>query len=209
MMEKYNKLENYLDELFPNPKCELNYFNDYSLLIAVMLSAQTKDVRVNEVTKILFSKYKNLEELSKASIIDMKKLIKPLGNYNRKAQNVIDISNILINKYNGKVPTKRKDLEDLPGVGHKTCNVFYAEYLKIPSFAVDTHVLRVSKRLNLVKENSDVLTVENTLKRNIKRENWSKRHLQMVLFGRYHCFAKNPLCENCNLKDICKYKTKR
>ena len=205
-MEKYSLLESYLDELFEEPKCELNYFNDYSLLIAVMLSAQTTDKRVNEVTKVLFNKYKNLEELSKASLLDMKKIIRPLGNYNRKSENVIAIAKILVDKYHSCVPVKRKDIESLPGVGHKTCNVFYSEYLHIPSFAVDTHVERVSKRLNLVKKNSDVMTIENTLKRNIKRNNWSKRHLQMVLFGRYYCLAKKPLCDNCKLKTICKYK---
>lgn len=206
MMNKYDLLENYLDELLPNPVCELNYFNDYSLLIAIMLSAQTTDKRVNEVTCILFNKYQNLEELSNANINDLEEIIYPLGNYKKKAYNVKEIASILYNKYNGVVPTKRSILENFPGVGRKTVNVFYAEYLKIPSMAVDTHVERVSKRLNLVHNNSDVLVIEKTLKRNIKRENWSKRHLQLVLFGRYYCKAKNPLCEKCNLKNICKKK---
>ena len=206
MMNKYDLLENYLDELLPNPVCELNYFNDYSLLIAIMLSAQTTDKRVNEVTCILFNKYQNLYELSNANINDLEEIIYPLGNYKKKAFNVKEIASILYNKYNGVVPTKRRILENFPGVGRKTVNVFYAEYLKIPSMAVDTHVERVSKRLNLVHNNSDVLVIEKTLKRNIKRENWSKRHLQLVLFGRYYCKAKNPLCEKCNLKNICKKK---
>ena len=206
MMNKYDLLENYLDELLPNPVCELNYFNDYSLLIAIMLSAQTTDKRVNEVTCILFNKYQNLEELSNANINDLEEIIYPLGNYKKKAFNVKEIASILYNKYNGVVPTKRSILESFPGIGRKTVNVFYAEYLKIPSMAVDTHVERVSKRLNLVHNNSDVLVIEKTLKRNIRHENWSKRHLQLVLFGRYYCKAKNPLCEKCNLKNICKKK---
>jgi len=202
---KYKLIEDYLDELIPNPQCELNYFNDYSLLIAIMLSAQTTDKRVNLVTKELFSKYKSLEELSKANLDDLKVIIKPLGNYNKKASNVLEIAKILHNKYHDQVPENRMILESLPGVGHKTVNVFYAEYLKIPAIAVDTHVLRVTKRLKLVRESSDVKIVEETLKRNIKKENWGKRHLQLVLFGRYFCKALNPDCLNCKLKDICKY----
>jgi endonuclease-3 len=103
------------------------------------------------------------------------------------------------------VPEKRCELESLPGIGRKTVNVYFSEYLHIPSMAVDTHIERVTKRLNLVRENSDVITIENTLKRNIKRDNWSKRHLQLVLFGRYYCKAIKPDCFNCKLKSLCKY----
>ena len=202
---KYKIIEDYLDELIPNPKCELDYFNDYSLLIAIMLSAQTTDKRVNLVTKELFSKYKSLEELSMANLEDLKRIIRPLGNYNRKASNVLEIAKILHNKYHDQVPENRSILESLPGIGHKTVNVFYTEYLNIPALAVDTHVERVTKRLNLVRESSDVRIIEETLKRNINRDKWGKRHLQLVLFGRYYCKAVNPDCSNCKLKNICKY----
>lgn len=205
MIPKYKIIEDYLDNLIPNPKCELDYFNDYSLLIAIMLSAQTTDKRVNLVTKELFSKYNSLDSLKKADINDLQKIIKPLGNYNRKSSNVKEIATIICDKYNGTVPSKRDELENLPGIGRKTVNVYFSEYLNIPALAVDTHVERVTKRLNLVKKNSDVLTIENTLKRNIKRDNWSRRHLQLVLFGRYFCKAKSPDCENCKLKEICNY----
>ena len=203
-MKKYELIENYLDELFPNPKCELNYFNDYSLLIAIMLSAQTTDKRVNEVTKVLFEKYNSLDKLKEANISDLEKIIYPLGNYKKKAFNVKEIARIIIDEYNGLVPENREDLEKFPGVGRKTVNVYYAEYLNIPAIAVDTHVERVCKRLKLVNENDNVLTIEKKLMKNINKENWSKRHLQLVLFGRYHCKAMKPECLNCKLKSICK-----
>ena len=202
-MKKYEVIENYLDEIIPNPKCELDYFNDYSLLIAIMLSAQTTDKRVNEVTKVLFSKYHSLDELKKDDNNDLKEIIKPLGSFTRKAFNVKEISRILHDEYQDKVPESREILETLPGVGRKTINVYYAEYLKKPAIAVDTHVERVAKRLDLVKKNANVLMIENALMANIKKENWGKRHLQLVLFGRYFCKAKNPNCSNCKLQKIC------
>jgi endonuclease-3 len=205
MMKKYDLIEEYLDELIPNPKCELNYFNDYSLLIAIMLSAQTTDKRVNEVTKVLFSKYDNLDKLSKADIKDLENIIHPLGSFRKKAYNVKEIARIIHNEYNDSVPSDRNILETLPGIGRKTVNVYFSEYLNIPAIAVDTHVERVTKRLGLASINDNVLEIENKLMKNIKKENWSKRHLQLVLFGRYFCKAKNPECDNCKLKDICKY----
>lgn len=205
MTVNYKIIEDYLDYLIPNPVCELNYFNDYSLLIAIMLSAQTTDKRVNLVTKELFGKYKSLQELKMADIEDLKRIIKPLGSYNKKASNVHEIATIICDKYNGIVPEDRNALESLPGIGRKTVNVYFSEYLSIPAIAVDTHVERVTKRLNLVRESSNVVTIEKTLKRNIDRSNWCKRHLQLVLFGRYYCKAVKPDCDTCKLKDICKY----
>lgn len=205
-MNKYQVVEDYLDELIPNPKCELDYFNDYSLLIAVMLSAQTKDSRVNEVTKVLFSKYKSLEELKNADYNDIKEIVMPLGNYTKKAFNIIEIARRISDEFNGVVPTDREILETFPGIGRKTVNVFFVEYLNIPAMPVDTHVERVSKRLGLVKGNASVLEIEKELMKNIKRENLGKRHLQLVLFGRYYCTAKRPQCDNCKLSNICKYK---
>ena len=205
-MKNYSLIENYLDEILPNPKCELNYFNDYSLLIAIMLSAQTTDKRVNEVTKVLFNKYDNLKKLKKANISDLESIIYPLGNFKKKSYNVKEIARLIDEEYNGIVPSKREILETFPGVGRKTVNVFYAEYLDIPAIAVDTHVERVTKRLKLAKEKDSVLDIEKKLMKNIKKENWSKRHLQLVLFGRYFCKAKKPECANCKLKEICNYK---
>ena len=209
MMNKIELISNYLDELIPNPVCELNYNKDYELLIAVMLSAQTTDKRVNSVTKILFTKYDSLEKLANSDIEDIKNIIKPIGTFNKKAVFVKEIANVLVNEYNSCLPTDRKLLESLPGIGRKTVNVVLGELYNYPLFAVDTHVSRVSKRLKLVFENDDVLKIEKKLSKKFKKEELARRHKQMVLFGRYYCKSVKPMCEVCKLKDICKYnKTK-
>ena len=202
------KIINYLDKLFPNPKCELEYTKDYELLIAVMLSAQTTDKRVNMVTRVLFKKYDSLEKLSKADINDIIEIIKPIGTFNKKASNVISIAKSLVNDKNGIVPNDRTYLESLSGVGRKTTNVVLSNLYDEPCIAVDTHVSRVSKRLGIAKKNDDVLTIEKKLNEKFPKEKLSRLHHQLVLFGRYYCKAKNPLCENCELKNICKEKGK-
>ena len=201
-----NKIESYLDEIIPNPKCELNYKKDYELLIATMLSAQTTDKKVNEVTDILFKKYETLEELSNSDIEDIKKIIKPIGTYNKKAKNIIEISSIL--KELNYVPNDREYLEKLPGVGRKTTNVVLSNLYNVPCIAVDTHVERVSKRLGITPKNADVKKVEEILTKKFKKEKLNRLHHQLVLFGRYHCKSQNPQCEKCKLKDICKYRAK-
>lgn len=198
----------YLDKLFPNPKCELNYERDYELLIAVMLSAQTTDKRVNMVTDILFKKYDSLEKLASADINDIIEIIKPIGTFNKKASNVINIAKSLIDDKNGIVPNDRTYLESLSGVGRKTTNVVLSNIYDEPCIAVDTHVSRVSKRLGIARNNDDVLTIEKKLNKKFPKEKLSRLHHQLVLFGRYHCKAKSPLCENCELKNICKEKGK-
>lgn len=198
-------IENYLDELFPNPKCELNYTKPYELLLATMLSAQTTDKRVNSVTEILFKKYPTLKDLSKADIIEVQNIIRPIGTYHKKSQNLIDIAKKLEQDYQGVLPNNREYLESLPGVGRKTANVVLSNIFNVPCIAVDTHVSRVSKRLNLAKETDDPLKIEQKLNKKFKREDLCKRHHQLVLFGRYHCLARNPKCGECKLKTICKY----
>ena len=202
--DRVKLIEKYLDELYPNARCELDYNKDYELLIAVVLSAQTTDKRVNSVTKILFNKYSNLEALSKADIADIIDIIKPIGTFHKKASFVRNISIILHEKYGDRVPNDRKILESLPGVGRKTANVVLSNLFDVPAIAVDTHVARVSKRLGLVKEKDDVDVIENKLMKMIRKENWSKKHHQLVLFGRYKCKAMSPICNDCKLKDICK-----
>lgn len=193
-----------LDIMIPDPKCELNYNKDYELLIATVLSAQCTDARVNMVTKELFSKY-DIYSLAAANINDIKKIIKSVGTYTRKSEYIIEIAKRLVNDYNGKVPNDRKYLESLPGVGRKTCNVVLSNIYDVPTIAVDTHVERVSKRLNLVRQNDGVIKVENKLMKKIPKNKWSRFHHQMVLFGRYICKSKNPDCENCLLNNKCKY----
>lgn len=202
--EKINLICEYLDTLFSDPKCELNYSKDYELLIAVMLSAQTTDKRVNKVTKIIFEKYPILAKLKDAKLEDITSIIRPLGTYQRKASYLLEIANILYYQYDGVVPNDRDKLEAMPGVGRKVANVVLSEWFKEPSIAVDTHVDRVSKRLRLAKVNDSVLEVEKKLQKTFPVDDWSKRHLQLVLFGRYYCKSQKPLCDNCRLKDICK-----
>lgn len=199
-------IEEYLDELYPNPRCELNYTKDYELLLATMLSAQTTDKRVNEVTKVLFKKYPTLKALATANIKDIQDIIRLIGTYHKKSENLIEIAKRLEEDYHGKLPNNREYLESLKGVGRKTANVVLSNIFNVPCIAVDTHVARVSKRLNLAKEKDDVLTIEKKLTKKFKKEDLCKRHHQLVLFGRYHCLARNPKCEECKLKTICKYK---
>lgn len=199
------RIIDYLDSLFPNPRCELNYNKDYELLISVMLSAQTTDKRVNEVTSILYKKYDTLEKLASADLSDIKNIIRPIGTFNKKGENVQKIAKKLLEDTSGKVVNDRAYLETLPGVGRKTVNVVLANLYNEPLIAVDTHVSRVSKRLGLAKESDDVLTIEKKLNRKFSKKVLVRLHHQLVLFGRYYCKAQKPLCENCKLKDICKY----
>lgn len=203
-MNKEKEILNYLNEIIPNPVCELNYNKDYELLLAVMLSAQTKDARVNKVTKVLFNKYDSLKKLKEANIKDIENIIKELGSYHKKSEAVINIAKILDEKYNGKVVNNRKVLENLPMVGRKTTNVVLSELFNEPTIAVDTHVERVSKRLGLAKKDDDVIKIEEKLKRKFDKNIWSKLHKQFVLFGRYYCTSKKPSCNKCKLQIYCK-----
>lgn len=202
--EKREIISKYLDELFPNPKCELIYHNDYELLIAIVLSAQTTDKRVNMVTPILFSKYPTLEKLSEAPIDLLEEILKPIGSFRKKAVYVKDIAYNLTTKYQGVVPTDREKLEKLKGVGRKTINVFLSEYYNYPAIAVDTHVERISKRLRIASKKATVLEVEEKLQKFFPKDEWAKRHLQLVLFGRYYCKAVKPDCSSCPLKELCR-----
>ena len=205
-MSNLELIESYMDELFPDPKCELIYNTDYELLIAIMLSAQSTDKRVNSVTPIIFSKYKTLLDLSRADLRDLEDIIHPVGSYRKKSLYTKEIARRLVEEYNGVVPTDREILESFPGIGRKPVNVFLSEYYGYPAIAVDTHVERVSKRLKIAFLKDNVLDVERKLMKKLKKDSWSKRHLQLVLFGRYYCKAVKPLCDTCKLRDICREK---
>lgn len=205
-MKKASLIKDYFDELFPNAKAELNYNKDYELLIAVMLSAQTTDKRVNIVTKELFTKYDSLLKLSQASFIDVTEIVKSLGNYQRKGKAIVYIARELIAKHDGLVPNDRSALENLPSVGRKTANVVLSNLFKEPVMAVDTHVDRVSKRLGIASFDDNLITVENNIYKLFLKKDILKLHHQFVLFGRYHCKAIKPLCDGCKLKVICKYR---
>ena len=200
-----NKILEYLNSIIPNPKCELEYNRDYELLIATLLSAQTTDKRVNKVTRVLFSRYPSLKELSRASVKDIEDIIRELGTYKRKSIYVHDIAKYFVDNNLDYVPNDRKLLESLPGVGRKTANVFLATIYNEPEIAVDTHVARVCKRLNIANDSDDVMAIEEELRKKVPKEKRARTHHQLVLFGRYYCKAMKPECSSCKLKDMCKY----
>jgi len=200
-----NKITDYLDKLFPNPICELNYSKDYELLLAIVMSAQTTDKRVNMVTEVLFNKYDTLEKLASANTEDIEDIIRPIGTFKKKSIFIKEISRRLIEDNHIIVPNDRKYLESLPGVGRKTVNVFLSVIYNEPAIAVDTHVERVSKRLGLAKDDDTVLEVEYKLMKKLPKNKWSKTHHQMVHFGRYKCKSMAPICSDCELKEICKH----
>ena len=202
--QKIPQILDYLDEIFPNVGCELNYNKDYELVIAVMLSAQTTDTSVNLVTKKLFKKYTSLESLAKADLSDIEDIIHSIGLYKNKAKNVIGIAKVLHEKYNDVIPMDKDELQTLPGVGNKTAGVIRAEIFKIPDLPVDTHILRISKKLGLAKKEDGPYEVEMKLKKLIDESRWIKTHHQLIHFGRYLCVARKPACHSCKLYDICK-----
>lgn len=205
MTKKTNDIVNFINELFPNAKCELNYFDDYSLLIAILLSAQTTDKKVNNVTKKLFLVYPNVFLLSDANISELVKILKPLGLANNKAKNILSLSKTVVENYDGKIPKTYDDLIKLSGIGNKSASVFLAEYYGLPFLAVDTHVLRVAKRLNLVSSNENPAKTQKLLENIFPKKLHIKMHHQLIFFGRYFCKAINPKCENCKLKKYCNY----
>ena len=193
---------NYLDEMFPDAHCELVYNNHFELLVAISLSAQTTDAKVNKITPILFSKYPFPINLSEANIDDVIDILMPLGLAKTKAKNIINLSKILVDKYKGNIPHTKEELTKLPGVGVKTANVFLAEGLKVNAFAVDTHVSRVAQRLGISKSDNPLI-IEEDLKKYFNEKDWIKLHHQFIFFGRYFCKAKNPQCNNCKVRKYC------
>ena len=193
-----------LNRLYPDAHCELNHKDSFELLIAVVLSAQTTDVSVNRVTPALFEKYPDAISLSEASEEDVMRLIHSIGLYKNKSRNIINLAKELVKRFDGEVPSKRAELESLPGVGRKTANVVLSNCFDYPAFAVDTHVSRVSKRLMIARKDDDVLTIEKKLMKFFPRNCWSRLHHQFIFFGRYKCKAKNPECTDCPFRDSCR-----
>lgn len=189
-------------ELYPESTTELNYTNMYELIIAVMLSAQCTDKRVNIITPALFKKYPDIESLANANIDDIKSLINTCSFFNNKAINLHKMANQVIDEFGGNIPLNQKDLIKLAGVGQKTANVVLLEYTNANVMAVDTHVFRVAHRLGLSKAKTAIKTEEDLTKK--FKTDLHKLHQAMVLFGRYHCKAVNPKCEECSLKKYCK-----
>ena len=203
--EKMSYISQYVDSLFPNAKCELFYSQDYELAIAVMLSAQTTDKAVNGVTQILFKKYPTLESLNKAKIEDIEECIKSLGLYKNKAKNIKEMASILISDFSSKLPSDKNELQKLPGIGNKSAGVIRIEIFKIPDLPVDTHIIRITNRLGIANKKDEPIDIERKLKKLIPDSSWIKTHHQLIHFGRYFCTAKSPKCDECKLRDICKY----
>ena len=204
--EKYQFVINYFQEHSPNAETELLYDNPYQLLVAVILSAQCTDVRVNLTTPALFKQFPSPIELSKASIDEVFKLIRSISYPNNKAKHLIGMANLLLEKFNGEVPMTVDELIQLPGVGRKTANVITSVIDQQPNMAVDTHVFRVSKRLGLVTKTANTpLAVEKQLIKQIPKELVHKAHHWLILHGRYTCIARNPKCSACGLLNVCTY----
>lgn len=206
MESNIDKILNYFDNKFPNAKCELEYSSPYQLLVAVILSAQCTDKRVNQVAETLFKLAPTPEKMLELGEENLKKIIHSCGFYNNKSKSIMSATKSIIEKYNGQVPNNMEQLSSLSGVGRKTANVVLAEAFNIPSIAVDTHVLRVSKRLGLTNENSTPEKCEQDLLKIVPKSKQAKFHIQAVWFGRYFCKAIKPECETCELKSICKRK---
>lgn len=204
MMNRNKSLEilELLKEIVKNPVCELDYNNPFELLIATILSQQTKDKRVNQVTKILFNKYPDPKSLANANIIDVENIIKPIGLYKVKAKNIINASRDIYEKYNSIVPNSLDELLKLSGVGRKTASVVLVEAFKIPAIPVDTHVARVAYRLGYTKSKNP-LKIEEDLEKYIPKDEWIISHHLFIHFGRYTCFSQNPMCENCKMRKYC------
>ena len=201
-----NEILDILKQIITNPAPELDFNNNFELIIAVVLSAQTTDKRVNIVTKDLFKKYSDPLSLSNANYQDVEELIHPLGLSKTKAKNIISLSNAIHNLYNDTIPSDFDKLINLPGVGRKTASVVLALGFNVPAMPVDTHLYRMAKRLGYIKEDSSIIDAEKSYKKYIPKEEWATAHHLFLLYGRYYCMAKNPLCLECKLKKYCKYK---
>ncbi len=189
-----------LEKLYPNPPIPLDHSDAYTLLVAVLLSAQCTDKRVNLVTPALFKLGKNPKQMAQQDVADVLEIVRPCGLGPQKAKAIVGLSKILMEQYNGKVPDDLEKLETLPGVGHKTAQVVMAQAFGVPSFPVDTHIHRLAKRWKLTKGKS-VLETERDLKDLFPENKWNKLHLQIIYYGREHCTARGcdgKTCEICS-----------
>ena len=196
-----------LDELkamYPDAKCELNYETPFQLLVATILSAQTTDKKVNEVTGTLFKEYPDVDTFLTLSINELEERIKQIGLYRSKAKNLLIMCNQLKSNFNGEVPSTMEELVTLAGAGRKTANVVLSNAFGVPSIAVDTHVFRVSNRLGLA-DSENVLEVEKQLQKELPKREWSLAHHLLIFHGRRRCIARNPKCSECPLTNRCLY----
>nr|WP_318959504.1 endonuclease III [Gallibacter intestinalis] len=203
--EKVNEILDLLEKEYPDAECALDYDSVFHLLLAVVLSAQTTDVSVNKVTPELFKKYETPKQLAQADEKEVAEIIRTIGMYRTKSKNIINLAKMLVEKYDGIVPESDEELVKLPGVGRKTANVVMAVGFGHQRIAVDTHVFRVSNRIGLVNE-PDVLKTELALMKTIPENRWTKTHHSLIFHGRRCCTARNPKCDECVIKNLCKKK---
>ncbi len=203
--ERYKAVLEHFRKNMPNAETELTYSNPYELLVAVILSAQCTDKRVNLVTPALFDAYPNPESLAKAEPEDVFPLIRSISYPNNKAKHLVGMGRTLLETFQGEIPSEVKDLQKLPGVGRKTANVIASVVFDKPAMAVDTHVFRVSKRLGLTRGAKNPLETEKQLVKNIPEEEIHVAHHWLILHGRYVCTARSPKCETCALSAYCAY----
>lgn len=203
-MKNFENIIKQVDSLYKDPKCELVFNSTYELLVAVILSAQCTDKRVNLVTKELFKDYNTPEKMIKLSQEELENFIRPCGFFHNKASFILQASNDIVKKYNGEVPKTKDELKNLSGVGEKTANVVLATAYGVPAIAVDTHVFRVSNRLGLANA-KNVETTQKQLEKVLPKDKWIKFHYALVLHGRYVCKSQKPNCEGCGISEYCKY----
>lgn len=198
------KILDILAENYPDAHCELDYRNPFELLIATILSAQSTDKQVNKVTARLFEKYPSPHDFLDLTEEEVAAEIRGLGLFRNKSKHILQTCRLLVEQYNGEVPTERAELEKLPGVGRKTASVVLSNAFDVPALAVDTHVHRVANRLGLA-DSKDTLETERQLTRRIPRDEWSITHHRIIWHGRRVCSARNPKCNICDLLSVCWY----
>ncbi len=208
MKKRTKEILDILKETYPDAKCELNYETPFQLLVATILSAQTTDKKVNEVTKDLFKEYPDVDSFLKLTNEELEERIKQIGLYRNKAKNLVLMCRQLKENFNGEVPKTMEEIMSLAGAGRKTANVVLSNAFGVPSIAVDTHVFRVSNRLDLA-HSENVLEVEKQLMKEIPKKEWSLTHHLLIFHGRRCCTAKKPKCSECPLNHICKWDDKK
>ena len=205
VQERFDAFVSYFAEHMPVAESELHFSNPYELLVAVILSAQCTDKRVNMTTPALFQRFPSPKDMAEATVEEIYSYIKSISYSNNKSKNLLGMAQSLVNEFGGIVPDNLDDLQRLPGVGRKTANVILAVAFGKPAMPVDTHVFRVANRIGLTKNSKNVLETEKVLTAHFPKEVLSTAHHWLILHGRYVCMARNPQCENCGIKNICCY----
>lgn len=209
IQQKYDAFVEYFEEHMPVAESELTYRNPYELLVAVILSAQCTDKRVNMTTPALFGRFPDPESMAASTVEEIFTYIKSISYPNNKAKNLLGMAQTLVSEFGGVVPDNMEDLQRLPGVGRKTANVMMAVAFDQPAMPVDTHVFRVANRIGLTKNSKNVVETEKTLVKYIPKEVLSKAHHWLILHGRYVCHARKPSCETCGITVICDFYQKK